>query len=55
MQGAICRGYGNIIDVSSDDEIDLTAAKSQESVVIEGGIIDAQSGLSEYTIIWSAS
>ena len=49
------RGYGNIVDVSSSDEIDITATKSQESVVIEGGVINAQTGLIEYTIIWSAS
>ncbi|WP_020617876.1 hypothetical protein [Paenibacillus daejeonensis] len=49
------RGYGNIVDVSSTSEIDITATKSQESAVIEGGVIDAQTGLIEYTIIWTAS
>lgn len=47
--------YGNLADGSSDDTIDITAAKSQMSVVIEGGIIDSETGLIEYTIIWSAS
>lgn len=49
------RGYTGIVDTSKEGKIDITANKTGESVVIEGEIIDANTGLAEYTIIWSAS
>ncbi|MCP1308795.1 hypothetical protein NI000_16190 [Paenibacillus tyrfis] len=48
------RGYDHTVDSSTDNTINISATKSQESTVIEGKIIDAEAGITEYTITWSA-
>ncbi|MCP3776028.1 hypothetical protein NLX71_22455 [Paenibacillus sp. MZ04-78.2] len=48
------RGYDRTVDSSTDKTIGITATKSKESTVIEGKIIDAEAGITQYTITWSA-
>jgi len=46
--------YDRIVDSSTDNTIEISATKTKESTYIEGKIIDAQKGIIEYTITWSA-
>ncbi|MEF3305377.1 hypothetical protein [Paenibacillus sp. GYB003] len=48
------RGYETIVDSSAGNTINISATQSRESTVIEGSIIDAEAGIAEYTITWSA-